>query len=119
VHWQTDSLPDDALIPPLTLQPLLENAIYHGIESLTDGGVIEVIGSIDKKRIQICLKNPLPASGMPSANHGNQLAQENIRERLQAFYPRKADIHIVEENTSYEVTLNFPYITQSDEDTDR
>ena len=56
---------------------------------------------------------------MPSPNHGHQLAQENIRERLQAFYPRKADIHIIEENNSYEIIINFPYITQSDEDTNR
>ena len=119
VNWQTEALPGNALIPPLTLQPLLENAIYHGIESLTEGGVIDVVGSIDKKHIQISLKNPLPDPGMASSNHGNQLAQDNIRERLQAFYPRKADIHIVEENNSYEVILNFPYITQSDEDTDR
>ena len=56
---------------------------------------------------------------MPNNNHGNQLAQENIRERLQAFYHRKADIHINEEQDYYEVVLNFPYETESDEDTDR
>jgi two-component system sensor histidine kinase AlgZ len=119
VNWQTNSLPDDALIPPLTLQPLLENAIYHGIESLTEGGVIDVIGSIKKKRIEIRLKNPLPASGMPARNNGNQLAQENIRERLQAFYHRKADIQLNEQDHYYEVILNFPYETQNDEDSDR
>lgn len=119
VNWQTDALPSDALIPPLTLQPLLENAIYHGIESLTEGGTIDINGSINKKHIEIRLKNPLPAAGMPKHNHGNQLAQENIRERLQAFYQRKADIHINEEQDYYEVVLNFPYETQSDEDTDR
>jgi two-component system sensor histidine kinase AlgZ len=118
VNWQTDSLPDDALIPPLTLQPLLENAIYHGIEALTEGGIIDVIGTIDKKQIQIRLKNPLPASGMPEQNHGNKLAQDNIRERLQAFYQRKADIQINEEQDCYEVVLNFPYEIQHDEDTD-
>jgi two-component system sensor histidine kinase AlgZ len=119
VNWQTDTLPTDALIPPLTLQPLLENAIYHGIESLTEGGVIDVIGSIDKKHIEIRLINPLPVTGTSSPNHGNQLAQENIRERLQAFYQRKADIQLNEADHSYEVVLNFPYVTQSDEDTDR
>ena len=119
VNWQTNNLPGDALIPPLTLQPLLENAIYHGIESLTEGGTIDVTGTINKKHIELRLKNPIPASGMPKPNHGNQLAQENITERLQAFYQRKADIHFDEQTDYYEVVLNFPYITQSDEDTDR
>jgi hypothetical protein len=78
-----------------------------------------VIGSIKKKRIEIRLKNPLPASGMPARNNGNQLAQENIRERLQAFYHRKADIQLNEQDHYYEVILNFPYETQNDEDSDR
>ena len=44
VEWKTDLLPQDALVPGLTLQPLLENAIYHGVEPRADGGVVTVVG---------------------------------------------------------------------------
>src|SRR5688572_32584079 len=48
VEWKIDSLPQDALVPGLTLQPLLENAIYHGVEPRADGGVVTVVGELNK-----------------------------------------------------------------------
>lgn len=119
VVWHTDALPDDALIPPLTLQPLLENAIYHGIELLTEGGVIEIDGQLNNKQIEISLKNPLSTSDSSTHHKGNQLAQDNIRERLQAFFTHKTNLIVSEENSHYTVTLTFPYETQRHEDTDR
>ena len=49
--WHIEALPKDALVPPLLIQPLLENAIYHGIEPLTDGGTIEINGQMDNRLI--------------------------------------------------------------------
>ena len=119
VVWNTDALPDDALIPALTLQPLLENAIYHGIELLTEGGVIEISGQLNNKQIEISLKNPLAKSNSTTQHKGNQLAQENIRERLHTFFSRKADLSVIDKDNYYTVTLTFPYETQRHEDTDR
>ena len=119
VVWHTDSLPDDALIPALTLQPLLENAIYHGIELLTEGGVIEISGQLTNKQIEISLKNPLSISDATAHQKGNQIAQDNIRERLQAFFTRNADLSVIDEDSYYIVTLIFPYETQRHENTDR
>lgn len=119
VVWHTDALPDDALIPALTLQPLLENAIYHGIELLTEGGVIEISGQFNNKQIEISLKNPLAKPDSTAHHKGNQLAQENIRERLQTFFHNKADLTVIDEDSYYTVTLTFPYETQRHEDTDR
>jgi two-component system sensor histidine kinase AlgZ len=119
VIWDTDRLPGDALIPALTLQPLLENAIYHGIELLTEGGVIEISGRLNNKQIEISLSNPLPRSGADNHQKGNQIAQDNIRERLQAYFIRHADLTVSQQDHSYKVTLSFPYKTHYDEDTDR
>ena len=58
VEWKIDSLPTDALVPGLTLQPLLENAIYHGIEPRPDGGVVTVTGEFNKGMITIVVTQP-------------------------------------------------------------
>lgn len=120
VDWEISDLPDNALLPPLTLQPLLENAIYHGIEPLADGGTILIKGEVTKnklqqKQISIVISNPLLAS---HKQHGNQMALDNIQQRLQSFYNNKAHIEIKNTNEHFTLSLNFPYITRY-EDPDR
>ncbi len=120
IDWQIDNLPEDALLPPLTLQPLLENAIYHGIEPLAEGGTIEIKGSLIKagllqKQISIVISNPLIHN---HKQHGNQMALDNIQQRLQSFYNNKAHIEIKNVDDNFTISLNFPYITRY-EDPDR
>ncbi len=120
VDWQIAYLPDDALLPPLTLQPLLENAIYHGIEPLADGGTILVKGELVKnkllqKQIVITISNPVPKD---HKQHGNRMALENIQQRLTSFYNNKSHIEINDNNANFTLSLTFPYITRY-EDPDR
>ena len=120
IDWQIDQLPNDALLPPLTLQPLLENAIYHGIEPLPDGGNIVVHGECLKnkllqKQISITISNPIPAH---KNQHGNQMALENINQRLQNFYNNKAHLKTESTNDTFTVSISLPYITKY-EDPDR
>ena len=120
IQWDINELPDDALLPPLTLQPLLENAIYHGLEPLPEGGCISIKGKLLKNRffkktVSISISNPLPANKKP---HGNQMALENISQRLQSFYNGKSQLETHIKNDSFTVTLNFPYINHY-EDPDR
>jgi len=120
VNWNITGLPDDALLPPLTLQPLLENAIYHGIEQLTEGGTISVEGELTKnkllqKQISIVITNPIPRHHQ---QHGNQMALDNIQQRLQSFYNNKAQLETQQSNDTFTLTLSFPYITRY-EDPDR
>lgn len=108
VQWQTDNLPADAQLPALLIQPLIENAIYHGIEPRTDGGTIEVEGRLQGHQIQIDIRNPLPTrEQQPDA--GNQLAQQNIRERLGAYFDKPTQLEIGDSEDRYQVRLNFPY----------
>jgi len=109
VNWKTDELPRDALIPSLTLQPLLENAIYHGIEQLPQGGAINVAGALQKKRIRIIIENPRPAQNKRTTGH--RMALENIRQRFELAYSGEADVSIDEQPDAYRVTLSFPLET--------
>jgi two-component system, LytTR family, sensor histidine kinase AlgZ len=107
VDWQIAAMPTAAEIPGLTIQPLLENAIYHGIEPSPQPGVITVAGALDGKLIRIAVTNPLPPAGMAS-RPGHGLALENIRERLELAFGRDGTLTVDTEPGRYTVTVVFP-----------
>jgi len=117
-QWQIDDLPSDALVAPLLLQPLLENAIYHGIEPLTEGGCIEISGQLEERRIVIRVRNPFDTAARRTRSRGNHLAQENIRQRLVALYGSRGHLAIEHSETHYLTTLYLPYKSK-DENSDR
>jgi two-component system sensor histidine kinase AlgZ len=108
VEWKIDSLPREALVPGLTLQPLLENAIYHGVEPRPDGGVVKVVGEFNKGMITIVVRNPLPAANL-TMRDGNRLALANIKERLDLMYGERATVKAGRFDEEYIVTLRFPF----------
>ncbi len=108
VTWEVGALPLDASVPGLILQPLLENAIYHGIEPRPDGGTVHIHGERSAELISVVVRNPLAARG--GARHGNHLALENIRERLNLIYGQRALVKAGAFGEEYIVTLRFPYI---------
>ncbi len=107
VRWDIEDLPMRARIPSLTIQPLLENAIYHGIELLPDGGEVRVTGSRDESHLTISISNPV-ASGEKRATGGNKMAMSNIRQRFELAYGNKGSVDIKDELDQYSVTLRFP-----------
>ncbi len=108
VDWKIDALPRDALVPGLMLQPLLENAIYHGIEPRPEGGTVTVTGEVTNGLIAIVVRNPVGES--TSERGGNQLALANIRERLALMYGERALVKSGRFDAEYIVTLRFPYV---------
>jgi len=108
VDWKVDALPSDALVPGLMLQPLLENAIYHGVEPRADGGVVTVVGEFAKGMVTIVVRNPLPAANL-TIREGNRLALANIRERLDLMYGERATVKAGRFDEEYIVTLRFPF----------
>jgi two-component system sensor histidine kinase AlgZ len=108
VEWKIDSLPRDALVPGLTLQPLLENAIYHGIEPRQDGGVVTVTGEFNKGMLTIVVRNPVPAANL-TMRDGNRLALANIKERMDLMYGESATVKAGRFDEEYIVTLRFPF----------
>ena len=110
IHWQTDTIPDDARVPGLLLQPLLENAIFHGIEPEINGGTIKVEGELKHHQLVITVQNTNSKNLVH--RQGNKMALNNIRERLSAHYDGKAMIECREENDIYFATLTIPYKKQ-------
>jgi len=108
VEWKTDSLPPQALVPGLTIQPLLENAIYHGIEPRAEGGTVTISGEVSGDLVTLVVRNPLgPAPGL---REGNRLALANIRERFALMYGERALMKSGRFEAEYIVTLRFPLI---------
>lgn len=111
VVWHTDHMPADALVPPLLLQPLLENAVYHGIEPAENGGEISINIFRRERRLYIYLGNPYRRDG--SHHAGNRMALANIRERLALHFDAEArlDIRVTEDH--YQVRIAIPYRTEA------
>ena len=112
VEWNVEELPDNALIPQLTIQPLLENAIYHGIEHIRDGGTIHINGKLENNLITITIINPLPKESRAQSRDSNKMAQENIAQRLSAVYGHQGRLKVNHSGTQYELTISFPYIQE-------
>ena len=110
VRWDVGDLPMRAFVPGLTVQPLLENAIYHGIEPLDRGGTVAVSGRVVAGNIEIVVTNPVaPSRGSGHERRGNRLALDNIRQRLALAYDQAATLEIDESPGEYRVTIRFPY----------
>jgi len=107
VEWNLEAIPDVA-VPPLILQPLLENAVYHGVEPMPSGGRIQVHIAQRGNRLQMQVENPLPANGRVSHHRGNRVAHENIRERLRLAFGRAASLEIDDRGTAYRVSVQLP-----------
>lgn len=109
VQWDTQSMPSDALVPPLILQPLLENAVYHGIEPLPEGGTIAVRLHCDGKELLLEVRNPAPLRAVRRSN-GNKMALANIRERLDLLFDVEAQYQVESNADHYEVRILIPYV---------
>lgn len=110
IEWKIDDMPPDALIPPLLLQPLIENAVYHGIEPLAAGGKITIQIYTKRNEIHLILSNPY---SVKSTRHiGNQMALKNIKERLTLHFDLEASLKSSLSNGEYQVRITFPHTTK-------
>ncbi|MFW2404276.1 MAG: sensor histidine kinase [Gammaproteobacteria bacterium] len=108
VVWRLEDLPGRAQIPSLMLQPLLENAIYHGVERLSEPGIVEVEGRRKGDMIYLSVRNPLPEE-QNRKESGNKIALENIQERLTLAFGPRARMSRAIDQTHYEVSIAFPF----------
>ncbi len=107
IVWELDAAPLDALLPPMVLQPLLENAVYHGVESGTGPGRVVVHVARRGARVLARIENPYYEEHARRA--GNRMAQENIRERLQLFFDAEARLATRSSGGRYVVEVEMPY----------
>jgi len=114
MSWDLDQAPVDALLPPLILQPLLENAVYHGVEPATGIGDVLVRIGHSGDRVRIHIENPWHAAGgagTASVRAGNHMALDNIRERLMLFFDAEAALQTRVDGARYCVDIEIPYRT--------
>lgn len=118
LDWQVEQIPHGARIPLLTLQPLLENAVYHGIQPLPEGGTVSVSVTFAAGRAQIRITNPVPAAGdgraVTNQGLGNRMALANIRDRLAALHGAGARLEAVAEDGLFVTTLDYPLAAGAD-----
>jgi two-component system, LytTR family, sensor histidine kinase AlgZ len=107
VEWHTENMPGDALVPPLVLQPLVENAVYHGIEPRAEPGVISINVYKVRNEVHLVLRNPYARDG--SHHSGNKMALSNIRERLALHFDAEASLKSSVGDDAYEVHITIPY----------
>ena len=109
IEWHVDNMPKDALVPPLVLQPLLENAVYHGIEPSSAPGVIAINIFLRRGEVHAILRNPF--QGGNRHRSGNKMALANIRERLALHFDAEAGLESKVNRETYEVHIRMPYRT--------
>jgi two-component system sensor histidine kinase AlgZ len=107
VDWQIEGLPLDAAVPALILQPLLENAVYHGVEPLDKGGTIRVAGRREGKSAVITIDNPV-AEAVVARRPGHRIGLDNVRQRLELMFQGEAEVEVFEAPGRFVVTLRFP-----------
>ena len=110
VVWKIDDMPADALVPPLILQPLVENAVYHGIEPHQAPGTLTIEIVPKGRQFSIRLTNPFYAASTHVS--GNRMAINNIKERLQLHFDAEASLKAEVNAETYVVTITLPIRTQ-------
>ncbi len=107
VKWQVEPGVEQALVPPMLLQPLVENAVYHGIEPGIAPGVIEVSIAAKDDRLRLRLSNPYHEEHQH--RQGNRMALSNIRERLQLHFDVEAVLETKIAAGRYLIDIVMPF----------
>ncbi len=103
--WQDESMPASAPIPRLSVQPLVENAVLHGIQRCPEGGTVSVTASMRQSELLIEVVNPIAPAAANSEPGGLSLALDNIRQRLQGLYGETAGLECGPEGDEYRSRL--------------
>ncbi|MGY6587097.1 MAG: sensor histidine kinase [Wenzhouxiangella sp.] len=108
VEWSLpDELPGELALPALVIQPLVENAILHGIARCSEPGALRI--QAERRRFgrwRFVIENPMPADRSPSAE--GSLALDNIRQRLALAYDDEADLRLHSDKHVFRAELTLP-----------
>lgn len=107
VEWRLNAVPEGLRIPALTLQPLMENAIYHGVEPRFEPSLVRISIDYDGRDVVIIITNPVAPA--PPHARGNRMALTNIRQRLQAHYGTSAKLTAHADENIYTTYVSYPF----------
>ena len=105
VEWEIEPRVHAARVPPLLLQPLVENAVRHGIEPATEGGRITVRARLNRGQVVLVVSNTL---GDETGSPGHGMALLNIRERLRLLHDMAAECDVRRENGLFQARIVLP-----------
>ncbi|MGZ8290189.1 MAG: sensor histidine kinase [Telluria sp.] len=106
VECDIDDEARPCLLPPMILQPLVENAVKHGIGNLTGGGVVSVVARRDASLLRISVENDVDED-MPTAP-GTGIGLANVQQRLATAYGHEGRINQVRRDNKFRVELTLP-----------
>ena len=95
-----------AFVPPLILQPLVENAVRHGIAHLVEGGIVKIQCNSRGERLVLQVSNPIDPDR--PKRKGTGLGVQNVRSRLETLYGNNARVDVEETNEYFHIKLTIP-----------
>ncbi len=107
MHEDVQEAATAAMIPPLLLQPLVENAVTHGVANLLEGGVVHVAAQVSGTRLTVAVENTVDPDAVSVRRGGLGLA--NVRRRLEARYGKDAEMRVSAEGGTFRVLLALPF----------
>jgi|SRR5579883_2447120 two-component system sensor histidine kinase AlgZ len=113
VDWDVAELPPAMPVPALLLQPLIENAVYHGIQQLPAGGTLRVRGRCDGRHVEIEIRNPCPPAAA-RARSGRGMALANTRARIEYHFGRRGTLDVDAGAEYYACRLRLPVTAEAD-----
>jgi two-component system sensor histidine kinase AlgZ len=105
VDLRVDDLPADMPLPSLLLQPLVENAVYHGVQQMPEGGVVSIHGRSEDKSVTIEIRNPCPQTRV-AKRHG--MALENTRARIEYHFGARGKLHVESAADTFTCIVQLP-----------
>ncbi len=106
VEIDTDADCAQCVVPSLVLQPLVENAVKHGIAGLVDGGTIRMEAHCTAGRLQLRIENEFDPESPAASRHG--LGLRNVRDRLRAIYENTARVDATASGDRFVVEMELP-----------
>jgi two-component system sensor histidine kinase AlgZ len=106
VDMQVDDECQDCQVPPLVLQPLIENAIKHGIATMVEGGTVRLKGHVRDGRLAVRVENSFDPDAPSPRRHG--LGLRNVRNRLQTRFGEAAQLNLAAHDNQFSAEMVFP-----------
>jgi hypothetical protein len=113
VDMQADDEAFDMMVPPLILQPLVENAVRHGIADRSEGGRVDLSARIERGQLVLRVKDDGPAAAPPATESGAGLGLRSIRRRLAALYGERAFVEAGASGDGFTATIALPVDRQA------
>jgi two-component system, LytTR family, sensor histidine kinase AlgZ len=106
VEWDADEAALECPVPSLLLQPLVENAVRHGVSQLVDGGVIAIQARRHEDRLDVSVANPRDPAASPRTGEG--LGLVNVQSRLETLFDGDARISATAQGPEFRVDISIP-----------